>query len=326
MVNVLVENTVRYRALLRQFAASVWPGPLFARQRVAVSGLPRSGTSWLAKALSLSPRVSYYFEPDNRLGSEYMYRYMQADTADPGLKRFLDRAFRGHIHDEYTIAEQGLAEILRHPLSGTVLVKLVRLPLALDWLAGQFPGLAILQIVRHPAPQFLSWKQRNWSPGRALRRLLEQQELMDGPLAPYRNDMRCAESFWEQAGVFWGAVARLQLQSHRDGWYLREHEWYCADPLDRIHWQLDRMGLSWSNEIGHFINGDSARGSGPGYGRYRDPRAEIHKWEGRLSATELNELESAVKVFKLPFYPGLDPEHTWLSDDGALPQAATRAP
>jgi len=282
-------------------------------------GLPRSGTSWLAKAISLSPRVSYYFEPDKRLGNEYMYRYLPPGGVDPRLAAFINKSLYGRINDEYTIAEQGLPEILSHPFSKTVLVKLVRLPLALDWLAMQFPDLAVLQIVRHPAPQFLSWRDRKWNPGRALKLLLGQQELMDGPLSPYKDVMRAAGSFWEQAGAFWGAVAKLQLQSHREGWYLFEHEWYCGNAVDRIRWQLEQLGLSWTPEIERFISGGTGRPSGPGYGRHRDSRAEIHKWEDKLTATELQELEATVKYFELPFYPGLDPEHTWQSGNRNIP-------
>jgi hypothetical protein len=282
-------------------------------------GLPRSGTSWLARAISLSPRVSYYFEPDKRLGSEYMYRFLPAAATDPMLSAFINKSFHGRVHDEYTIAEQGLSEILSHPFSRTVLVKLVRLPLALDWLAAQFPDMRVLQIVRHPAPQFLSWRYRKWNPGRALQMLLGQRDLINGPLSPYKDTMRYAGTFWEQAGAFWGAVATLQLHSHREGWYLFEHEWYCGNAVARIGWQIEQLGLSWSPEIEKFITGGAKRSSGPGYGKHRDPVTEIHKWEGKLSAAELRELETTLKIFNLPFYPGLDPEHTWQSGNRNIP-------
>jgi hypothetical protein len=244
---------------------------------------------------------------------------MSSYSIDSYLECYLSRALRGRINDEYTIAEQGLAEILRNPFSTTVLLKLVRLPLALNWIATQFPGLRIIQIIRHPAPQFLSWRHRQWDPGWALRLLLAQQELMNGPLAPFEESMRAADTFWEKAGAFWGAVATIQLQSHREGWYLFEHEWYCSNAENRINWLLEQLGFTWTPEIERFIYEGSGHSSGPGYGKHRDPRAEIHKWEGKLSALELHELENAIKEYQLPFYPSLDPEHSWLSGDVKIP-------
>ena len=60
------------RPFARQILAKCMPGPVRAKRRIAVVGMPRSGTSWLAKALSLCDGVSYYFEPDQRLGFEYL--------------------------------------------------------------------------------------------------------------------------------------------------------------------------------------------------------------------------------------------------------------
>ena len=75
------------RPVARNALALVMPTPRFASRRIAVSGLPRSGTSWLAKALSLAPRVSYYFEPDYVLDSGYWYKYLSRDATDSVLDR-----------------------------------------------------------------------------------------------------------------------------------------------------------------------------------------------------------------------------------------------
>lgn len=113
------------RKAARQTLAKINPGPRWADHHIAVSGLPRSGTSWVAKALSLTKGVSYYFEPEHILGRSYTHAYVPQDEFRRGFYAHIQRSLRGKITDEYTLAEQGLREILLQPLANTVLVKWV---------------------------------------------------------------------------------------------------------------------------------------------------------------------------------------------------------
>lgn len=296
------------RPVLRQSFVHIWPAPILARRRIAVFGLPRSGTSWLAKAISLARGVSYYFEPDTVLDESQYYKYIPESSEDPYLFDHLRRSLDGKVVAEYTIAEQGIRELAMRPFSHTILVKMVRFSLSLDWFARNFPDVRVIQIIRHPVPQFLSWYQRGWDPQHALGLLLRQPDLIQGPLCNYREIMQDAETFWEKAGAFWGAVARMQYDSHRPGWHLFEHEWYCYDAEKRVRWLVEELGMEWNNNIKSFIYGNSSNPSRPGYGVWRDPSSEIHKWEGKLGRLELSQLESTIKPFGLPFYPSLDPE------------------
>jgi len=193
----------RLRKTGRQLLARGLPAPS-PRHRVAVVGLPRSGTSWLAKALSLGPGISYYFEPDVLLPANPLYRYLPPEADEPVLERVLAEHLDGRAVDEYVIAEQGLRELLARPRARTVLVKWVRAGLMLEWIGARFPGLSLVQIVRHPVPLFLSWRQRDWDPDFNLQQLLSQRALMAGPLAPLADTLSHAEGFWEKAAAFWG--------------------------------------------------------------------------------------------------------------------------
>jgi hypothetical protein len=269
-----------------------------------VAGLPRSGTSWLAKAISLADGVTYYFEPENtdNLDRKYRYRYRDPAVEDAELGRFLEGAFRGRYNGDYQIAEKGLREILLTPLAHTCLVKSVFLTAALDWIGSRFPDVTVVQLVRHPVPQFLSWKARGWRPDRHLDNLLGQTDLMAGPLAEQHDLIAGAKGFWGKSSAFWGAMTLLQTRFHRKGWFLHEHEWYCADPPSRVRWLLGELGLQYNNRIEEFISPDRGIVSGPGYGQRRDPRSELTKWQGRISETELSEVRETLACFGLPFY------------------------
>jgi hypothetical protein len=271
-------------------------------------GLPRSGTSWLAKALSLSQGVTYYFEPDHELDASYRYKYLTADDQDEFLVKFIADAFRGKINTHYSMAEMSWSDILLRPARKTVLVKFVKIPLALQWLHANFPEIELIQIIRHPIPLFLSWQQRHWDPEYALRSLTSQERLMDGPLAPMRNLMEKNGDFWSNAATFWSAVTKIQTQTQPHNWFLSEHEWFCADAYARIKALAEKFGLQATPAMQEFLTRQTK--PGPGYGKPRDSKREIDKWQGKIDTATECRIREIMESFELPFYPELDPWKT----------------
>ena len=298
----------------RRFAATILPGPRRATRHIAVSGLPRSGTSWLGKALSLAPQVAYFFEPDETLEARYRYRYLSAADREDHLEAHIRDAFSGRVRADYVLAEQGLRELVSNWRARTVLCKWVKFVICLDWVAQNFPDIQVVQTVRHPVALILSWRELGWEPANALRILLAQSALLEGPLHAIAPVLRDAESPWEKRAAFWAAIAYMQLQQHRPGWLLVEHEWLCLDPVPHVRRIVEGMGLEWTERIGQFASGERRAASGAGYGRNRDPRAEIRKWEGKVDEAALREVRSVLERVKLPFYPNLDPEACWAGE------------
>jgi len=135
---------------------------------------------------------------------------------------------------------------------------------------------------------------------------------MQGPLRPYASVMHQAETYWEKAGAFWGAVTYMQLRAHRPGWILLEHEWLCFDANTRFRWLVEKLGLRWNEDIEEFLSPERKTISGPGYGEKRDPKSEIYKWKNSIKSSELQTLRDTLGYFSLPFYPNLDPEGFWI--------------
>jgi len=194
------------------------------RQCIIVAGLPRSGTSWLAKCLSFAPGFTYYREPDNweRVrGAEkrFCYLYLDQYHDDPLYHRHMTRACAGQIATPYTMSEdpgpllrfagrpgRRLGE--RFPIlffrRRHVLVKLVYASLNLDWLSANLPHARQVYILRHPCGKFESWKRLGWDPWPA--RLLDNSRLVADHLGPFQDLINSAKTFWERAGAYWGAV------------------------------------------------------------------------------------------------------------------------
>lgn len=305
-MNVYPEHV---RPVLRQLLVSALPGPINAQRRIAVVGLPRSGTSWLAKAIALADRVQYYFEPDRVYQRSYLYPYPTAATDNSELLAHCNTTFKGGIHNSYTIAEQDFSNIIGAYRAQTVLVKWVRFCLCLEWLAETFPDLMIVQTVRNPVPLFLSWRARDWTPDHSLNQLLALEPLMNGPLQPFSGVMRGAETYWQKAGAFWAANTYMQQRYNQPGWILKEHEWYCEDSVGRIKWLVEELGLNWNADIENFLSMKRKNKTGPGYGKIRDPKTELTKWHGKISETEMAELRGVVEQFELPFYTDLFGSH-----------------
>ena len=269
---------------------------------LAISGLPRSGTSWLAKALSLCRGVNYYFEPDSELPREYWYRYLDAGTSDSILLENIANSLAGRVRSDYVIAEQGLTDMLCAPFATTVLVKWVKFPMCLDWIHARFPELKVIQTVRHPIPLFLSWQQRDWDPAWSLKLILKQEQLMTGPLRDIAQLLNDADSFWQRATAFWAAIVTMQLKSHRPSWIIREHEWFCSEPAKNIRWAAEEVGLVWTVEAERFLAGEVRNITGPGYGRHRDPASEINKWQNEVDPSAYADVRGYLSQFNLPFY------------------------
>ncbi|MCB2049425.1 MAG: sulfotransferase [Novosphingobium sp.] len=305
-------------------------------RQVIISGLPRSGTSWVGKAMSFAPGFTYYREPDNSdhvkgaAGREWWYRYLKAGDDVPQYSDHMDRALVGKVATKFTMVQNPgpimrlvprrfkvIGEVfpflyIREP---DVVVKLERASLKLDWLAARYPQARIVSLVRHPGGQFLSFKQLGWEP--EVNWLLSDERLMEEYLSPFADVMRSAKTFWEKAGAFWGAHAYVALKQTQNG--ARHHfvpfEWLCADGPARLRELSDRLGMTWTAEAQEF----AAPGSGvdgPTYSLRRDSIAQIDKWRKSVEPADIEACRAFAEPFGLPIYADFDPwkaEPLWSS-------------
>ena len=250
-------------------------------RQVIVSGLPRSGTSWTARALSFDPTFSYCREPDNWQfvpGWDRQWEWLYAaGTDDPpaAWTAHMERALTGQIMNLRTM-EWNLGPILplipdslryvanKRPwlfrAKPNRLIKMVRVTLAHDWIVNRFPAAELLVVTRHPAGEFASWQrlsERNDGKGweLPLEALLDDEKLMDRHLRPYEAHMRRASGFWETATAIWGAVMRVVFDQHAasNAFHIVPFEWLCEDAETRFREVYARLGLTWSKAASGFL-------------------------------------------------------------------------
>jgi len=308
-----------------------------SRRCVVIAGLPRSGTSWLAKGLSFAPGFTYYREPDNWEhvpGAErrFIFLYLDREHDDPAYRRLLTRACAGQVATSYTMSENPgpLLRFLGRPgrrlgewcpllffRKPHVLVKLVHASLNLAWLSATFPHAPQLYILRHPCGQFASWKRLGWEP--QLERLLDNPRLVADHLDPFKDLIRSARGYWERVGAYWGATLYVVHRQSAAGDRRRivAYEWLCQDPLPRFRELYCQLELGWTPEAERFIRESNTEGDGRSSSLNRLAIDQVDDWKKRLSREDIEACRRFVQPFGLPYYPDFEPHVA--NPDGSAP-------
>src|SRR5580704_5098197 len=119
------------------------------RRATLVSGMGRSGTTWLAELLNYRNDQRLLFEPFDHqrvaLAVNFTdHQYLRADDADPRYLAPARAIVTGLLRDPFVDQHN------RRLVCGRRIIKEVRANLILKWLHTQFPGMPIVLIVRHP--------------------------------------------------------------------------------------------------------------------------------------------------------------------------------
>ncbi|MGF1482837.1 MAG: hypothetical protein ACFBZ8_00565 [Opitutales bacterium] len=128
---------------------------------VVLTGVPRSGTTWLGGVLQqgsgwrsiFEPLFPRYVKQSARLG---YYPYSEADSDDPLLEAFLARVLAGRIRGRWVDRDN------RSCIFRGRLIKEVRWNFLLGRLNAKWPHVRILLIVRKPMPVLRSWQTLGW--------------------------------------------------------------------------------------------------------------------------------------------------------------------
>lgn len=300
--------------------------------RVLLTGVARSGTSWLIRAMAATPGTRHYYEPDNvdadptgaRPSSHSGFGpYPTISPGDRGgpYRPLWNTVFAGRLPPRRGVkltaarAALKLPRPIREPLirtSSRVLtalpggpertaVKTIYAAFCLDWLVEEYnPRVVVLQ--RHPLNVVSSWRELQ-IPGFDLTSrpslLARYRDRFDGDPLP-ADASELARIAW-QVGLLSTAIGD-SLDRH-PGWLLVNHEELCADPISRIRGVCDGIGMPWSSDVERFLN-ESNR-PGEGLKPIRVTSEQPNRWRGRLSDAEVEEIVGVLDRF---------PRHGWVRE------------
>jgi hypothetical protein len=297
---------------------------------ILVTGMPRSGTTWVGRVLCAGNGAGYLNEPFNlatspgtiRVPVDHWYPYVTAENEgdivgalEPMLRfeyplwRELRRC-RRYIELLHTV------RMWRSFVRGRGRRPLVKEPHAVfsvEWFARRL-GSDVVVTVRHPAAVVSSWKRLDWSFDFA--NLLAQPTLVRDLLGPFRSDMERAlepsHDLVDRVALLWHVVYRT-VAGYRErfpDFHIVRQEDLSREPMQGYRALYGALGLPFTREAENAIAAASSPANpkqtsveNPHETRL-DSRANLTSWKRRLSDDEVDRIRKVTEETAAQFYGG----------------------
>ena len=280
-----------------------------------VTGLPRSGTSWVGKMLEASGEVVYVNEPMNPqhppghspgvLDARVRRQFQYVDPADDAEWR---RAFALTLGLRYQFGAElrqnrsayDLARMAKYGRSftaGRLRGRRAMLDdpfavLSTGWLVQQM-GVTAVVLVRDPVSFVGSWRRLGWTMN--FHELLEQPALVRDHLGPYVDRMRAlvgSPDWLARFCLLWEMTYDVVDRAFRplSGVHVVGYENLVQEPMDGFADLYGRFGLTWSDDAARRVREATTEKPGAEQGS--------HHWSlrGGLSRTAYRPMGAATAL------------------------------
>jgi len=303
---------------------------------ILVTGIHRSGTTFVGKMLSLPRSVGYIHEPFNTvygiegIPDEYYYVTKQS-SYEPEFRRLIQRLLDGQA--SYRAAKQRLGEpavktiaralfkssnnlgyrlCMLNPLVKRWLIKDPLAAMSSEYLHREF-NMETVVVVRHPAAFVASVKRVKW-PTR-LDVFYNQSRLVQDHLAEdFANYARERLNPVEQAAFMWLLVYRVlsRFAERNAKMIVRRHEDLSLHPTLRFAELYNILNLSYSRRVeAEIIKFTDARNpadpiNNERHGLRRNSVMNIKRWKNILSPGEVKSIRRIVEPLASRYYNASD--------------------
>jgi hypothetical protein len=302
------------------------------KRPVLVTGMHRSGTSWLGAMLSASGQFINVPEPLNvrnrqtilRSRVKHWYTYICDTNEDLYLPFYRDaRAFRTHpVYDVKRMRVGSPRDPVRIPkrwasfLLGRVQRRrlLIRDPfaaLSIDWFSRRL-GFETVVIVRHPVAVVSSHKRLGFTVD--FTDILEQPLLMEQRLERFRSEMESAlrnpGDVVGQGSLLWRIVYGSIAEDQHRGMpmHVVRHEDLSLNPVKEYSRLYEALGAPLGVKARREIARNTSEQNPKEVSRknpfkvHLDSRANLTNWEHRLEADEVERILSITASERRNFY------------------------
>jgi hypothetical protein len=317
--------------------------PVVARAPIVVTGMARSGTSWVGKLLEASGELTYINEPLNPdhppgrspgvldASVERHYQYIAEHNEDGWLAAFDETLhLRYHVGAELrrNRSPYDLARMVKYATSFRAGRLLGRRPLlddpyallASEWLAERL-GCRVVVVVRDPAAMVASWKKLGWTTD--LGELLHQPALMRDWLEPFRTEIEAVAAtpgdLVGRVGMLWRQLYLVAAEYERRCPAVRivRYEDLAADPVPSFAGLYAALGLGFDRRAEAAVVRSTTGGTQRKAHRWSlsrnglsktgfrpmDSRSNLAAWRRQLGADEVARVRTLTAGVADRWYP-----------------------
>ena len=245
------------------------------KKTIAITGMPRSGTSWIGMIFDSSPRVRYRLSPlfsyefKNRIDEsspvEDWDEVLQGAYASDN--EFMNQTRRRDA-GEYPIWEQ------KDPEPDLLVIKFNRFHNLLERMLALYPELKMLAIVRHPCGAIHSWltAAREFPPDA-------------DPLEHWRSGDIKKSGYGDYFGFDdWKWATRLHMRLAAelpDRFCLQSYEQLVRDPVGGTRRLFEKFGIAYTQQTARFLEQSHARHEAGDYAVFKHPSVK-DRWRSEL--------------------------------------------
>lgn len=308
---------------------------------ILVTGLGRTGTTWVGKMLCLSGELNYIHEPFGFYRSRvrwptkfpcrsfYICRDNEAHyyplVADVVNMKYPVRNRLSEIYENdgklffipqtAHLAWQYARSLRARALGATPLIKDPASFFSAPWLTQQF-DVRVVITVRHPAAVASSFKRLGWKVN--FRRWRDQPLLMRDYLNPFAAQLaeQCErpQDIISQAILLWNMhyTVALKFKTEHPSWVFVKHEELASDPIGGFQELYDQLNLTWDECVRERVDEFTRPGNPPEgspteiWTVKRDSRAMRRIWVERLTREELKRIRDSVAEVSQWYYSDSD--------------------
>lgn len=218
---------------------------------IFVTGIHRSGTSWIGDILSYGERLLYWREPYNPSTVSAMkkqFTYLPVESKDSFYRRFTNDLFKGDfvgaLFDFTQKSEWFSIKCHRH------LIKDPTAAFMLEWMENNY-DLDVIIVGRHPAGFVSSILRLNWDFDFNI--FLNQNDLMDKYLFHYKDVIREHNKPGmniAKAAVLWCVVYYVleQMSFNKPVLWIK-YEDICENPIGEFKKLFKKINLEWNSKV-----------------------------------------------------------------------------
>ena len=299
---------------------------MFTDKPILITGLPRSGTTWVGRMIAQVPSVRYIHEPFNisnwqcacGIDFEYWFRYISQENEANFYQHFVHTF--GPAFNRFNLlnvliemrATRRLRPLINYARSLKASRVLIKDPLAIfstEWLATKF-DMDVIVVIRHPAAIVSSYKRLNWS--HSFSQFLAQPLLMKDHLHPFEAEIRdFADNFYDivdQAALLWKLIYYQveKYQENHKNWLFVNYEELAHNPIDSFQTIFEKLNLEYTERVSQALhihsNSINPVNSSDPYSIKRDSKQTILDWKKSLTSREIERIRTRVEDVASLFY------------------------